>query len=116
MGLDMYAYVRAKDDPPSKEGDQIQYWRKHPNLHGWMERRYRLKGGSEQPFNCVEFELTKDDLDALERDVKENRLPPTTGFFFGESSADDKPLDLEFISRARVALAEGKRVFYNSWW
>ena len=38
MGLDMYAYVGT-------EGQcELAYWRKHPNLHGWMEKLWESKG------------------------------------------------------------------------
>ena len=42
-------------------------------------------------------------------------MPPTTGFFFGEFEETEED-DLAFIAKARVALAEGKTVFYSSWW
>jgi hypothetical protein len=32
---------------------ELHYWRKHPNLHGWMEQHYREKGDSAKSFNCV---------------------------------------------------------------
>jgi hypothetical protein len=68
-------------------------------------------------FNGVELELTWEDLDQLEQDVKEKRLPATTGFFFGEDS-DEYYLeqDLEFIKTARADLFMGLKVFYNSSW
>jgi len=46
-----------------------------------------------------------------------NRLPDTTGFFYG-SDADDfyKQNDKFFVQDAKKALADGMRVFYNSWW
>lgn len=122
MGLDMYAYARAAApaapvDFPQEEGDQaIAYWRKHPNLHGWMERLYRQKGGQGEHFNCDNLVLTTADLDQLEADVKANTLPHTTGFFFGQSRPDEQALDLAFIEKARAAIAEGKTVYYSSWW
>ncbi|ASY66520.1 hypothetical protein SJ05684_b55380 (plasmid) [Sinorhizobium sojae CCBAU 05684] len=30
----------------------LHYWRKHPNLHGWMEHLYP-RGGKDAIFNCV---------------------------------------------------------------
>lgn len=70
MGLDMYAHYLH--DAPAKAVDfevenygELHYWRKHPNLHGWMERLYRKKGGREDSFNCVNVLLTADDLDRL---------------------------------------------------
>ena len=70
MGLDMYAYKTLDTiDTPVDFGVatalQLHYWRKHPNLHGWMEALYREKGG-EQEFNCVPVLLTAEDLDQLE--------------------------------------------------
>lgn len=41
MGLDQYASIR-KD---GQEDQEIAYWRKHPNLQGWMEQLWREKGG-----------------------------------------------------------------------
>ena len=34
MGLDQYAYVLREDG----ETLEIARWRKHPDLHGWMEK------------------------------------------------------------------------------
>ena len=88
MGLDMYA--KTTNEPVSKpvdfnvvEASQIHYWRKHPNLHGWMERLYREKGGKEDTFNCVSVALSADDIHQLEIDIEAGNLPPTSGFFFG---------------------------------
>jgi hypothetical protein len=71
MGLDMYAYAAAKEDSAWNDGNhrELTYWRKHPNLHGWMEELYRAKGGNVEMFNGVELELTWEDLEVLERDI-----------------------------------------------
>ena len=120
MGLDMLAYKTREQvaDFGFKEPDdsvEIQYWRKHPNLHGWMEQLYQDKGGTEI-FNLTTVRLDEADIDALESAVQQNRLPDTSGFFFGESQPEDKEDDLLFISAARQALKEGYAVFYTSWW
>lgn len=136
MGLDMYAYVAARAgqqnefyegaewdedsgnmvNPAVNKPRHLAYWRKHPNLHGWMERLWRERGG-DGDFNGDELELTAEDLDQLEYDVENNRLPPTSGFFFGEG-ADDyyKQDDLKFIQEARAEMFLGLKVFYNSSW
>lgn len=124
MGLDQYAY---SCDPGLIKGDvdferpeasnEIFYWRKHPDLQGWMRNLYASKGGSDEQFNCVPVRLTEEDLNELEEAVRDGDLPRTVGFFFGESNEDeDKEGDLEFIRLARHELAEGKAVFYYSWW
>ena len=120
MGLDMYA--RATREKPEtafgfeiEDAEELHYWRKHPNLHGWMQNLYAKKGGREL-FNCIALVLTAEDLDRLEADVRAGTLPPTQGFFFGQSDGSENDDDLAFISKARAALADGKTVFYDSWW
>jgi hypothetical protein len=119
MGLDMYAYVAVKEgqqrafyesaefDDDSKDFTsktvekprEIAYWRKHPNLHGWMEQ------------------LTWADLEILELDVIAGSLPGTSGFFFGNDADDHyREQDLKFIRDARAELFCGLKVFYNSSW
>jgi hypothetical protein len=120
MGLDMYAYTAAKGG--SEDTRELAYWRKHPNLHGWMERLWEHKlnlEGRENPhnFNGIELELTWEDIGQLEKDVNEGKLPTTTGYFFGDPSDEYyKPKDLEFIKNARAELFLGLKVFYNSSW
>jgi len=134
MGLDMYAYVGnpgQRDDYWYKSLDRdstvnkprdIAYWRKHPNLHGWMEQLWVSKGKpgrkhDDSEFNGIELELTWEDVDALERAVKHGMLPSTDGFFFGNPSDDVYyERDLEFCINAKTELFLGLRVFYNSSW
>ena len=119
-------YTYTDQDGVEKEGfeeylewdDTIELasWRKHPNLQGWMEELWYEKGG-EGEFNCVELELTLEDLDALEATLDEEALPETAGFFFG-GNADDHyaEADREFIVQARAAIKQGYKVVYSSWW
>lgn len=141
MGLDQYAYVAAregqdrdywenygKEDNPVEKPRELAYWRKHPNLQGWMENLWRnrlLAEGKEEPnssafgssFNGIELELTWEDLEQLEKDIMDARLPKTTGFFFGEDGDEYyRKQDLEFIKQARSEIFCGLRVFYNSSW
>jgi len=98
------------------DGEQIQYWRKHPNLHGWMENLYYKKGGTAESFNCVGVVLTETDLDRLEDDIVNRNLPHTSGFFFGESDDESIKEDLEFIKAAKRSISDGLTVYYTSWW
>jgi hypothetical protein len=121
MGLDMYAYVTSEKIPAvdfdkPKDSAQLCYWRKHPNLHGWMHALYQKKGGEDDGFNIAPVRLDETDIDALERDVIADKLPETTGFFFGVTRPEEKSDDIEFIRLARLALRCGKRVFYYAWW
>jgi hypothetical protein len=125
MGLDMYAYAVSKADAISEfevasdcEKEELQYWRKHHDLHGWMERLYRDKGGDADSFNCIPVELTVDDLDNLQQTLLDDNLPNTRGFFFGDNPPDLWSMrnDLMFVQKCRIAIKEGKVVYYDSWW
>lgn len=129
MGLDMYAWrVKAQDAIGDFEirrvedectcKDELFYWRKHHDLHGWMEQLYRTKGGDAESFNCVPVRLTMEDLDQLEEDVLLFRLPKTQGFFFGTNPPDFDSMetDMQFIAKAKSAIASGDAVYYDSWW
>jgi hypothetical protein len=124
MGLDMFAFTtKVKPQtvvdfqrPDDETRQELYYWRKHPNLHGWMEQLYRSKGGVNPDFNGDTVLLTLADLDALEAAIREEQLPETTGFFFGESRPEEKERDFEFIDAARKAIAQGLTVYYDSWW
>lgn len=140
MGLDMYAYAAAKQGQydefnENKQGitepKEIAYWRKHPNLHGWMQNLWVEKGrpgvvaandrgySNADTFNGIELELTWEDLDKLERDILDGTVASlnTTGFFFGFASDDHyREHDLKFIKEARADLFIGLKVFYNSSW
>ena len=121
MGLDMYAFATrtapaAPVDFKADHSQELAYWRKHPNLHGWMEHLYRAKGGTAEDFNCVNLQLDAADLDALDHAVRSRTLPTTTGFFFGQTDGSEYDDDLAFIARARAALARGEAVYYTSWW
>lgn len=136
MGLDMYAYVAAKSgaqadydegmawdkekgaivNPSVTEPREIAYWRKHPNLHGWMHRLWESRGNSGD-FNGDELELTWDDLEQLEQDIRNKNLPDTTGFFFGNDADDHyREHDLKFVREAKAEAFLGLKVFYNSSW
>jgi hypothetical protein len=141
MGLDMYAYAGRpgqRDDFYNQEGleydsktgdwvvpaggfqkpQELAYWRKHPNLHGWMQKLWEAKGNSGE-FNGDELELTWEDIDMLEKDIKNGDLSKlgTTGFFFGNPSDDVyKDQDLQFCVNAKAECFLGRKVFYNSSW
>ena len=143
MGLDMYAYVGTQGqrdafyessefdkelgeyvNPTVSKPRELAYWRKHPNLHGWMEKLWIEKTGRQtdrddrdSDFNGVELELTWMDIERLEQAILGNNLPHTQGFFFGEPSCDYyRDQDLAFVRNAKAELFCGLRVFYNSSW
>lgn len=101
---------------PLVDSEEIAYWRKHPDLHGWMEQLYRRKGGTEDSFNGDPVLLTLEDLDELKIAVLTRTLPSTTGFFFGASKQEINFADLEFIEKAKEAIKEGYTIYYDSSW
>lgn len=136
MGLDQYAYVakKAGTDYDDTSRRQLSYWRKHPNLQGWMERLWLKKSSvpiskddqfiediypTQRDFNCVELELTWDDIENLERDIVSGKVAKlgTEGFFFGSPSDNHyREHDLQFCRTAKSELFLGLKVFYNSSW
>lgn len=138
MGLDQYLFKTKQtpeqvlsEDYDSNQSKEIAYWRKHPNLQGYMkqvwEQKYqeRVKHLQEtqensfgdNQFNCEKVILTIEDLDNWEKAVNNKEYPPTTGFFFGsEKDEEYKEHDLETIKEAREAINEGYTIYYDSWW
>jgi len=119
MGLDQFAYAVDKDNNKT----ELAYWRKHPNLQGWMENLWECQGrpnaheNNPNEFNCIPIELNNEDLDRLEEAITNRELPDTAGFFFGSNSdIEYGQQDLEFVQKARKALDSGLSVVYDSWW
>ena len=131
MGLDMYLYAIKKGYPGCYTEDttqriEIAYWRKHSSLHGLMERIWKDKGAPlpegrnpvNDDFNCVPVLLDTDDIDYVISQVKANKLPETSGFFFGNYLPDarSKKEDIKIFREAQVLAKLGYEVFYDSWW
>ena len=138
MGLDQFAY-RIKEGLVEDEVDfsteeyneetkdydvvvdktEIHYWRKRPSIQGWMQNLYESKGGENPEFNCVNVKVDMEDLLELQREIVEGSLSEHFhgGFFFGEEkSSDMKEDDLEFVSKAIIAITDGDEIYYSSWW
>jgi hypothetical protein len=130
MGLDMFAYSVSPEDALTpfkikKEAnrEEIHYWRKHHDLHGWMENLWKdklsfSKNLPKKQFNCQPIALSLTDLEELEKALYEGDLPETTGFFFGNNPPDEETRkdDMEFIRKAREEIEKGRVVYYDSWW
>ena len=76
------------------------------------------RGGEMQWGSMVgNLKLTSQDMDKLEKDVKDNNLPETGGFFFGSDNTPSyKEETLEMIEKVREALKDGKTVLYVCSW
>lgn len=110
MGLDMYLtgekYLIADfENPPgnlTEDGFPLKgkilrlgYWRKHPNLHGFIVNTFA--GGED---TCQQIYLTADHLQRIIDAVTRDELPHTEGFFFGESDGSEKSGDLLILNAA----------------
>ena len=109
MGLDQYGFARK-----GEEKFDLAYWRKHANLEGWMANLYAERGGKSNEFNCIELQLFKSDLQALEQQYQ--NLTLTSGFFWGESQNEDDETTKAFIEDAKSFLDNGYEIIYTSWW
>lgn len=99
MGLDMYL-IGEKDvwtdfknpkNNPMEDGFPVRsrrlelgYWRKHPDLHGYILQEF-----AEGIDECQEIHLQESDVEQIVKAIKEDNLPQTEGFFFGSSSSSD---------------------------
>jgi len=130
MGLDMFMHGRkfyrsSGNKRVQEDGfDVIQkdldigYWRKHPNLHGFIVREF-----ANDEDHCQEIELDKDCLSKIMTAVGDQLLPHTEGFFFGTSQTDEGQIieDLAILQGALNWLnkpEEGvwKTVIYRASW
>lgn len=110
MGLDMFLCI---DDGVGEQ--EIGYWRKHPNLHGFIVNEF-ADGVDE----CQKIYLTRADLRRILDAVKEDALPHTDGFFFGASRPEHKEQTIEILERAIDFLKKphprDARVYYQASW
>lgn len=125
MGLDQYAYFVRKQDAVDdftinnfNDYSDDYYWRKNRHLQGWMKNLYYTKGGKAEDFNCELVQLTKEDLEELEKVINSRSFDDVHGYFWGnfEYSDDDAKYDLEFVRDAKDWIASGGAVYYYSWW
>ena len=107
MGLDMWMFGKehrvwtedpdATDLVESSEGIELAYWRKHPNLHGYIVQQFA--GGVDK---CQNIPLTATDLLDIIEAVKGLSLPHTEGFFFGQSHMDEDEIALDMDQLSKV--------------
>lgn len=110
MGLDMFLEGRE-----ITAGSKIKlgYWRKHPNLHGFIVENFAV--GVDE---CQEIPLTKANLVAILEASEADKLPHTEGFFFGTSCFNDKEPTREILERAIswIKTDPGRSVTYQASW
>ncbi|MEO5913338.1 MAG: hypothetical protein ABIS50_03830 [Luteolibacter sp.] len=75
----------------------LGYWRKHPDLHGYIVENF-ANGVDE----CQPIDLSGDAIGQIVIAISEDRLPHTEGFFFGQSENDEEQRNeaVAILSRA----------------
>lgn len=113
MGLDMYLKGEKFfwNDDRKEDGITVRtlrvelgYWRKHPNLHGYIVKQF-ADGVDE----CQEIELSSENIRNIIAAIEEKRLPHTEGFFFGQSGGDEANRDIEIFEHALEWLEYNKQ-------
>jgi hypothetical protein len=96
---------------------ELGYWRKHPDLHGFIVQTF-ADGADE----CQTIELSAEDIATIIKAVEDKALPHTEGFFFGESDGSETEEDLVIFRQALAWLALpkqddlGRYVEYRASW
>jgi len=127
MGLDMfiagvryYKYDNLEEDNigarKMEETVELAYWRKHPDLHGYIVNTFA--GGVD---NCEKILLEEKDLLRIKNAVNQNALPKTEGFLFGVSITADQQATLSQLDKAIDWISikeEGffKQLYYQASW
>lgn len=94
----------------------LGYWRKHPNLHGYIVEQF-----AEGEDNCQEIELSQADIEQILEAIRLEELPKTEGFFFGASDGSEKLEDITIFEAALKWMLEDetgvwKSVTYRASW
>lgn len=110
MGLDMYLtgqkYLSEDWENPANNATEdgytvkernlrLGYWRKHPDLHGYIVREF-----AEGVDECQEIPLDRDALVKIVGAVRKKQLPKTSGFFFGESDGSEDEETIQILEKA----------------
>lgn len=97
--------------------EELFYWRNDYDLHMFMEVLYDLKGGEADSFNCVNVELTLEDLESIEEYIHSLDFESDDDVDDYYNDGDDKLSEyINFIEMARVLISQGKFIYYSSWW
>ena len=67
--------------PVTSSDLDIAYWRKHPDLHGYIVKHF-----GEGKDSCQRITLREKDCLQIAEAILKRKLPHTKGFFFGESA------------------------------
>ena len=115
--FEMFVTKNPTASIPYQLSKELVYWRKHPDIHGWMKNLFFEKGGqTESDFNHDVVWLTIKDVINLKDAIENDKLPKTSGFFFGDSDGRLKEDDIEKANSMLDALSNGSLIYYISSW
>lgn len=122
MGLDMYLtgekmfWEDFSNPEANREEDgfrveslhvRLGYWRKHPNLHGFIVQAF-----GDGIDDCQKITLDAQSIRNIISAIKGKRLPTTSGFFFGASntSPEQRQADVAIFEQALAWLEGGDKL------
>ena len=134
MGLDMYLHgskfptslvADETTEQPYLDGKKVKtsivdlgYWRKHPNLHGYIVETFA--SGLDE---CQEIPLNEKQLEQIAQAIEDRKLPHTEGFFFGQSEWHEEEVetsvDAKTFREAKDFLRKSdwtRSVYYRASW
>lgn len=114
-----HANRKIKPHPIKQTEYELAYWRKHPNLHGYIVSTF-----ADGEDNCKKIWLGEDHLKKIIATLEgKEELPHTEGFFFGTSdnTPEERAEDLKIFKDALawVQTKEAdvwKEVYYQASW
>ena len=124
MGLDMYLTGevfftydhpnRTKKPHAIKQTEyDLGYWRKHPNLHGYIVDNF-----ADGEDKCQRIDLTEEQLEQLIKACEGDGsdFKTTTGFFFGASddTPEERAQDAKIFKDALKWLRKGQKGVWKS--
>ena len=124
MGLDMYltgekyfcAFPPDQARIAHEDGFEVRshilrlgYWRKHPNLHGYIVNNY-----ADGEDKCQSIFLDEDNIEEIIAAITAETLPHTEGFFFGASDGTEKDEDLKIFTAALAWLRTPEQGVFKS--
>ncbi len=101
MGLNMhltgekYFFGRTERGQTKGKTVNLGYWRKHPNLHGYIVEEF-----ADGLDDCEKIPLCVEQLEQIIAAVVGGELPETNGFYFGVSDGSETAEDLAILREA----------------
>ena len=130
MGLDMYLRGEHYNSDRNRHGEisrskldnefeissyevDLGYWRKHPDLHGYIVNTF-----ADGKDDCQKIELSEEDLDKIIMAIRHDKLVKDhCGFFFGNSTEfgyyeeKEKEYAINCFEKAKKFIRRGKELF-----